>query len=118
MRADFLCSRAIFTKLKVAQQALDEWQSATAGAVTEPVGGDQRAGSDWVSRQVTTNGVVCVSWQQVSLGRYYAGSRCDVHVDGRSVSQWHEMALTGARQPFLGRRSLSTPAGSIGKRPA
>jgi hypothetical protein len=26
--------------------------------------------------------VVCVSWQQVSLGRHYAGSRCDVHVDG------------------------------------
>ena len=23
-----------------------------------------------------------MSWQQVSLGRYYAGSRCDVHVDG------------------------------------
>jgi hypothetical protein len=55
---------------------------AAPGAVPEPVGGDQRAGSDWVSRRVTTNGVVCVSWQQVSLGRYYAGSRCDVHVDG------------------------------------
>jgi hypothetical protein len=23
-----------------------------------------------------------VSWQQVSLGRHYAGSRCDVYVDG------------------------------------
>ncbi len=42
----------------------------------------ERAGADWVSRRVTTNGVVCVSWQQVSLGRHYAGSRCDVHVDG------------------------------------
>jgi transposase InsO family protein len=43
----------------------------------------ERTGSDWVSRRVTTNGVVCVSWQQVSLGRHYAGSRCDVHVDGQ-----------------------------------
>lgn len=34
-------------------------------------------------RRVTTNGVVCVSWQQVSVGRHYAGSRCDVHVDGQ-----------------------------------
>ncbi len=42
----------------------------------------ERTGSDWVSRRVTTNGVVCVSWQQVSLGRHYAGARCDVHVDG------------------------------------
>lgn len=42
----------------------------------------ERSGADWVSRRVTTNGVVCVSWQQVSLGRHYAGSRCDVHVDG------------------------------------
>jgi hypothetical protein len=44
---------------------------------------DERTGSDWVSRRVTTNGVVSVSWQQVSLGRHYAGSRCDVHVDGQ-----------------------------------
>ena len=26
--------------------------------------------------------MVCVSWQQVSIGRHYTGSRCDVHVDG------------------------------------
>lgn len=43
----------------------------------------ERGGSDWVSRRVTTNGVVCVSWQQVSLGRHYAGARCDVHIDGQ-----------------------------------
>jgi hypothetical protein len=34
-----------------------------------------------VSRRVATNGVVCVSWQQVSVDRHYAGARCDVHVD-------------------------------------
>ena len=107
MRAEFLSGRAVFTNLKVAQQAMDEWvefyntarphqaiemltpaQRFTAGPSAAPIevagpsGRDERTGSDWVSRRVTTNGVVCVSWQQVSLGRHYAGSRCDVHVDG------------------------------------
>ncbi|MDT5389887.1 MAG: hypothetical protein QOE04_3528 [Mycobacterium sp.] len=107
MRAEFLHGRAAFTNLKVAQQALNEWvefyntarphqaidmltpaerfaanPSAAPMVAPAPAGYDERTGSDWVSRLVTTNGVVCVSWQQVSLGRYYAGSRCDVHVDG------------------------------------
>jgi hypothetical protein len=34
------------------------------------------------SRKVCANGSVCVSWQQVSFGVHYAGSRCDVQVDG------------------------------------
>jgi Integrase core domain len=107
MRAEFLNGRAAFTNLQVAQQALNGWvefyntarphqaidmltpaerftanPSAAPMAAPAPAGHDERTGSDWVSRLVTTNGVVCVSWQQVSLGRYYAGSRCDVHVDG------------------------------------
>ncbi|ORW12278.1 hypothetical protein AWC16_07575 [Mycolicibacter longobardus] len=41
-----------------------------------------RSGDDWVSRRVTTNGVVSVAWQQVSVGAHHAGARCDVHVDG------------------------------------
>lgn len=61
LRAEFLSSRAAFTNLKVAQRALDEWV-------------------DFYN--TTTNGVVCVSWQHVSRGQHYAGSRCDVHVDG------------------------------------
>jgi transposase InsO family protein len=110
MRAEFLSTSGVFKNVKVAQQAFDEWvrfynserphqalQMATpaskfsAGIAAPSVTvslppqeglGAERAGSDWVSRTVTTNGVVCVSWQQVSLGRHYAGSRCDVHVDG------------------------------------
>ncbi|MFV9636882.1 IS481 family transposase, partial [Mycobacterium neumannii] len=107
LRAEFLGNRRPFTNLKTAQQALDEWvdfynserphqalQMATPASrftsqpaitmVGAPVLGlsDERTGSDWVSRKVTTNGMVCVSWQQVSLGQHYAGSRCDVHVDG------------------------------------
>jgi transposase InsO family protein len=106
MRAEFLDSRAAFTNLRVAQQALDEWvefyntarphqaidmltpvqrfsasPSAAPIAMPAPSSQAERIGSDWVSRRVSTNGVVCVSWQQVSLGRHYAGSRCDVHVD-------------------------------------
>jgi transposase InsO family protein len=107
VRAEFLSNRAPFKNLTVAQQALDEWvdfyntarphqgiamatpaqrftasPSITPIATPAPSGHEERTGSDWVSRRVTTNGVVCVSWQQVSLGRHYAGSRCDVHVDG------------------------------------
>jgi hypothetical protein len=107
MRAEFLDSRAAFTTLAAAQQALDEWvqfyntarphqaigmltpaQRFSAGpsgpaiALPAPSSQPQRTGSDWDSRRVTTNGVVCASWQQASLGRHYAGSRCDVHVDG------------------------------------
>jgi transposase InsO family protein len=107
VRAEFLSNRAPFKNLTVAQQALDEWvdfyntarphqgiamatpaQRFTASPAMTPIatpapsGTEERTGSDWVSRRVTTNGVVCVSWQQVCLGRHYAGSRCDVHIDG------------------------------------
>ncbi|WP_183517657.1 IS481 family transposase [Mycolicibacterium sp. BK634] len=106
LRTEFLSNAAPFANLKTAQKALDEWVedyntarphqslkmatpaqrfTAGAGATTNapgPVAGVDRGGDDWVSRTVTTNGVVCVSWQQVSIGRYYAGARCDVHVDG------------------------------------
>lgn len=107
LRAEFLNAAAPFPTLKAAQQALDEWvadyntarphQSLKMATPAQRFGaaprgtppqsapatvGAQRAADDWISRTVTTNGVVCVSWQQVSIGRHYAGSRCDVHVDG------------------------------------
>jgi hypothetical protein len=111
LRLEFLSDCQPFASLRAAQQALDEWvafyntarphqalQMATPASrfhttvlstaedrSPTPVEGllAERTGSDWVSRRVTTNGVVCVSWQQVSLGVHYAGSRCDVHVDGQ-----------------------------------
>jgi transposase InsO family protein len=106
LRAEFLSDKAAFTNLRVAQQALDEWveyyntarphqasematpahrfcAGVSVSASSSEVGGVQdRGGDDWVSRRVTSNGVVCVAWQQVSVGRHYAGARCDVHVDG------------------------------------
>ncbi|BBZ43357.1 hypothetical protein MPRM_06380 [Mycobacterium parmense] len=106
LRAEFLSEQRPFTNLKTAQQALDEWiayyntarphqsldmvtpaERFAAGAALRPAAApatprDDRSGDDWVSRRVTTNGVISVAWQQVCLGAHYAGARCDVHVDG------------------------------------
>lgn len=124
LRAEFLSTAAPFRDLKTAQQALDVWvcdyninrphqslkmatpaQRFTASApVAAPSPSNaarqhQRDGSDWVSRTVTTNGVVCVSWQQVSVGRHHAGACCDVHVDGDLLRFWigEDLVKTAAR---------------------
>lgn len=124
LRAEFLSTAAPFRDLKTAQQALDVWvcdyninrphqslkmatpaQRFTASApVAAPSPSNaarqhQRDGSDWVSRTVTTNGVVCVSWQQVSVGRHHAGACCDVHVDGDLLRFWigDNLVKTAAR---------------------
>lgn len=124
MRAEFLSNKPAFANLKVAQQALDEWvdyyntsrphQSldmatpaqrftpaapTSLAALSEPPGGDERTGDGWVSRPVCANGIVCVSWQQVSIGRHYAGARCDVHVDGDLLRFWigEDLVKTAAR---------------------
>lgn len=68
--------------------------------VSMPAGGQaDRSGTDWVSRRVGANGVVGVSWQQVCIGRHYAGARCDVHVDGELLRFWvgDELVKTAAR---------------------
>ena len=106
MRVEFLSEKTAFPNLKAAQQALDEWvayynnqrphqsldmatpaQRFIPGVTTNMQARPRqtrpdRGGDDWVSRRVTTNGVVSVAWQQVCVGAHYAGSRCDVHVDG------------------------------------
>jgi transposase InsO family protein len=123
LRAEFLSEQRPFTNLKTAQQALDEWVqyyntarphqslnmttpaqrfSADVPALCPtPAGtsGGDRGGQDWVSRRVTTNGVVSVAWQQVCLGAHYAGSRCDVHVDGELLRFYigDELVKTAAR---------------------
>jgi hypothetical protein len=32
-------------------------------------------GKDWISRKVTTNGVISVAWQEINCGRHRAGRR-------------------------------------------
>ncbi len=141
LRAEFLSNKPAFTNLKTAQQALDEWvdeyntnrphqslkmatpaQRFRAGAAVlahaqRSVTGADRSGSDWVSRRVTSNGVVCVSWQQVSIGRYYAGARCDVHVDGELLRFWigDRLVKTAARRTngeVRIKRAMRTSAGT------
>ena len=105
LRAEFLSEKPAFANLKTAQQALDEWvtyyntarphqslnmttpaqrfsASSSAPGPTPTTADADRGGQDWVSRRVTTNGVVSVAWQQVCVGAHHAGARCDIHVDG------------------------------------
>jgi transposase InsO family protein len=123
LRAEFLAEQRPFTTLKTAQKALDEWvgyyntarphqaldmatpaqrfttaaRAAEAIAPTEAL--DERTGDDWVSRKVCANGIVCVAWQQVSVGRHRAGERCDVHIDGDVLRLWigNDLVKTAAR---------------------
>ncbi|ORJ64121.1 IS481 family transposase [Mycobacterium simiae] len=141
LRAEFLSGAAPFTNLKTAQRALNEWvgdyntnrphqalkmatpaQRFGAGGPalapsTSKSARTKRGEDDWVSRRVTTNGVVCVAWQQVSIGRYYAGQRCDVHVDGDLLRFWvgENLVKTVARRTtgeVRNKRALRTSAGS------
>ncbi|OBH54781.1 transposase [Mycobacterium colombiense] len=141
MRAEFLSNRPAFANLKAAQQALDQWvdyyntarphQSLdmatpaqrfiqapmSSGSATRPaVGGAERTGDDWVSRRVCSNGIVCVSWQQVSIGRHHAGARCDVHIDGELLRFWidDQLVKTAARTSrgqVRNKRALGTSTG-------
>jgi transposase InsO family protein len=47
-----------------------------------------RDGQDWVSRRVGANGVICVAWQQVSVGKHRGGEVVDVHVSDRLLEVW------------------------------
>ena len=47
-----------------------------------------RDSDGWISRKVGANGVVCVNWQQVSVGKHRAGQRCDVLVGEQLLQFW------------------------------
>jgi transposase InsO family protein len=111
-------TRQVFSSLRVAQSALDEWVAyynterphrslematpASRFAVRDrprpstdarQVTDRDRTGDTWVSRRVGANGVVCVAWQQVSVGKHYAGSACDVLVADELLQFWVGSAL-------------------------
>jgi transposase InsO family protein len=61
---------------------------APARPVVESAGATDREGDGWVSRKVGRNGIVCLDWQQVSVGKHRAGSRCDVLVSDQLLQFW------------------------------
>lgn len=117
LRADFDTAR-VFSSLRAAQAELDEWVHhynydrphqgiaddvpaarftievprpavgtaavVTSRAETRPAG----PGQQWITRKVGANGVVCVDWQQVSVGLHYARERCDVLVGEELFQYW------------------------------
>jgi len=120
LRIEFDTRRA-FASLAVAQQALDEWVTyyntqrphqalgdaaplsrfhAAARTVDEPAPQPDRTGEHWVTRKVSTVGVVCVGYQQVCIGQSYAGSACNVLVTDGTLQYWvgNELVKTVARQ--------------------
>ncbi len=124
LRTEFNTAQ-VFRSLKVAQQALDEWVAyyntqrthQSLGDATpasrfyatsdDPQSGSRvpvqrqpdRSGEQWVARKVAPNGIVCVSWQQVSVGKNWAGSRCDVLVTDTVLQFWigNQLLKTVAR---------------------
>ena len=118
LRAECLTGQ-LFASLPTAQAAVDEWvefyntqrphqsldmatpadRFGRPAAAPQPVITGDRSGDDWVSRRVGVNGVVCVSWQQVSVGKHHAGDRCDVQVGEQLLQFWigNELCKTVAR---------------------
>src|SRR2546426_6440167 len=116
-----LDTRQVFRNLKTAQEALDEWVSyyntqrphqSLADATPESRfrAGDgqpqhrltprpERNGEQWVSRRVARNGLVSVGYQQVSVGKNFGGSACDVLVTHGLLQFWvgNELLKTVAR---------------------
>jgi transposase InsO family protein len=62
--------------------------AAQALAAAETARAAARTGDGWISRRVGPNGIVCVSWQQVSVGKHRAGQRCDVLVTNQLLQFW------------------------------
>jgi transposase InsO family protein len=119
LRVDFNTSQ-VFRNLKTAQEALDEWVSyyntqrphqslgdltpesrfrTGEGAARHQLRHPERNGEQWVCRKVASNGIVSVDYQQVSVGRNYAGSACDVLVTEGLLQFWvgSELLKTVAR---------------------
>ena len=58
-----------------------------------------RAGDDWIARRVSAVGVVCVAWQQISVGKHRAGRTVDIQVGPELLHIWdgHELLKTALR---------------------
>ena len=117
-------TRRVFSSLRAAQAALDEWvqeyntarphqsldgatpaekfrQPADDPAIPVELGAVRRdrTGAAWVSRRVASNGVISVAWQQICVGAHHSGQSVDVHVTNQLLQIWHgsELIKTVAR---------------------
>jgi len=103
-------TRQVFRNLKTAQEALDEWvrhyntqrphqsladatpESRFRAADKQPphrlTPRPERNGEQWVCRRVASNGIVSVGYQQVSVGKHFGGSACDVLVTDGLLQFW------------------------------
>jgi transposase InsO family protein len=123
LRVEFDTAR-VFADLPAAQAELDAWVAHHNGERTHQSLGDEtpasrfhtaapprpaiipaqrgpdRTGQEWVTRKVCANGVVSVGWQQTSVGKHHAGSRCDVLVTGELLQFWvgNQLLRTVARK--------------------
>jgi hypothetical protein len=58
-----------------------------------------RSGDDWISRKITTNGVISVAWQEISCGKHRSGHRVDIHVQGPTLpDRWRGRHLGSAQE--------------------
>jgi transposase InsO family protein len=115
-------TRQVFRNLKTAQEALNEWVAyyntqrphqslgdatpesrfrASDGRLNRELAPrPERNGEQWVCRKVASNGIVSVGYQQVSVGKNYSGSACDVLVTDGLLQFWvgSELLKTVARR--------------------
>ena len=123
LREEFLAGK-VFTSRADAQAQLDAWVSTynyerphdsldmatpasrflTARAEERPADASalqalDRSGDDWIARRVTAVGVVCVAWQQISVGKHRAGHTVDIHVGPQLLHIWdgNELLKTALR---------------------
>jgi transposase InsO family protein len=77
-------------------QAVPEQREPRVVVLTERV---DKPGEQWVTRRVAANGIVCVDWQQVSVGKHHGGQACDVLVTDTLLQFWvgNELLKTAAR---------------------
>src|SRR3981081_3776163 len=103
-------ARQVFRNLKSAQEALDEWvtyyntqrpHQALSDATPQSRFQDradqprnplptrpERNGEQWVCRRVASNGIVSAGYQQVSVGKQFGGTACDVMVTDGLLQFW------------------------------
>ncbi len=123
LRVEFLSGR-IFDDLVTAQADLDTWiedyntqRPHTACGMEPPISrfhaptdvsdraadlaalAEARLGDEWLTRLVTTNGVITVTYQQISVGKHRAGRTVDIRARGQVLEVWdrNELIKTVAR---------------------